>query len=215
MVNIFVDHREDKNLIKELYKLDLFFEQKQLKVGDFIINTFIKGKEEVVAIERKTQIDFLTSIIDKRLLLQLDALRTNYKVPLLIIEGEENMYQLREFHPNAVRGMLVTISIDFQIPIVYTRNIKDTARFIQNIAARMGRVKRPISLIDRKKPVSLDEQKQFVLESLPGVGPTLASNLLKRFGSISSIVNATDKDLKEIDKMGPKKISKIREVLDN
>ena len=67
------------------------------------------------------------------------------KLPLLIIEGSENIYSLRNFHPNSIRGMLASIAIDFQIPILFTRNIKDTAALLTIIVQRLEKPIKNIS----------------------------------------------------------------------
>ena len=36
-------------------------------------------------------------------------------------------------HPNAIRGMFTSIALDFQIPLLYSRNYRDTAKIIKNI----------------------------------------------------------------------------------
>jgi len=39
---------------------------------------------------------------------------------------------------------------------------------------------------------------QFILEGFPGIGPTTAKKLLKKFKSIKKIINASEEELKEI-----------------
>lgn len=214
MVDFLVDHREDKKIIRELAKEGIMFEKVQLGVGDFLIKSKVKGLETTVAIERKTLNDFVNSIIDKRLLVQLGELRKKYISIVLIVEGDENIYRLRNMHPNAIRGMFVTIAIDFQIPIVRTLNPRDTVMVLKNISERLTRSKKPLSVYNRKTPLSLEDQKLYVLESLPGVGPTLSKSLLEEFGSVGKVFKVGVEDLQKIDKMGPKKAGKIREVLD-
>src|SRR3989344_2924379 len=132
MAQIIVDHRErSSGIIKELIKKGIDPEIKQLISADFIIPTKDRsGNIHNVGVEKKTMNDFLNSIIDKRIIQQLIALKENFSIPLLIIEGEENIYKIRNFHPNAIRGMLASIAIDMQIPILYTRNYRDTASLL-------------------------------------------------------------------------------------
>src|SRR3989344_1882451 len=119
---IILDHRENKIIKKELIKEGIEIEEKQLVSADFIIRTKdIEGKIQTVGIERKTLQDLLNSIVDKRLINQLISLKENFDLPLLIIEGDENIYELRNFHPNSIRGMIASIAIDFRIPIIYTQ----------------------------------------------------------------------------------------------
>ncbi len=154
MPKIIVDHREKNSGIhKELAKRGLDVEIRQLPIADFLLQS--KGadnKEITIAIEKKTQSDFISSIIDKRILHQLIALKENYTTPLLVIEGSENIYTIRNFHPNAIRGMLAAIAIDFQIPVIYTKGFRDTASLIEVISKRLERPPRNISLIKKRKP---------------------------------------------------------------
>jgi len=64
-----------------------------------------------------------------------------------------------------------------------------------------------------KKGFTTREQQQFLMEGFPLVGPGLAKALLKKFGTVRAIVNATLGELQEVEKMGPKKAKKIHEVL--
>ena len=127
---IIADYRERK-IIGELKRKSIEVDVKSLISADFIIQIKdLSGNIKEVGIERKTTLDFLTSIIDKRILNQLISLKEQFAVPLLIIEGSENIYTIRNFHPNAIRGMLSAIAIDFQIPILYTRSFRDTSSLL-------------------------------------------------------------------------------------
>ena len=211
MSKILIDHREDSRIIRELRDFDI--EKRQLEIADFIIqgkdsNGIIKN----IAIERKTKHDFLNSIIDKRIIKQLSDLRENFDLPLLIIEGTENLYELRNFHPNAIRGMLSAIALDLQIPVIYTRNYKDTASLIQVIAKRLEKSIDPLSLLKKKKPLTLKAQQELIIETFPGIGPLIAKELLKDFGSIKNIVNASEEELQKTNKIGKIKAKKLKEI---
>ncbi len=93
MTKVIVDNRESKEIIKELIKEEIEVERKQLETADYILQTKnINNEIQNVGIERKTINDLLNSIIDKRLINQLIILKENFDIPLLIIEGEENIY---------------------------------------------------------------------------------------------------------------------------
>lgn len=214
-MKVIVDHRErSSGILKELYKRELEVEVKELKIADYVLQSRNgNGKLQSIGIERKTQDDFLNSIIDKRLVEQLLILKENFDVPILIIEGEENIYEIRNFHPNAIRGMLASIAVDFQIPTIFTKSVGDTAGLIAVIAKRMEKTKKLPSLLSKRKPLTIKEHQEYIIESLPGIGPTLARSLLKKFKTIENIINAPEEELKKIDKLGPKKISAIKKVL--
>ncbi|MBI2667304.1 hypothetical protein HYX17_00875 [Candidatus Woesearchaeota archaeon] len=217
MNKVIVDYRErSSGIVKELAKKKIDTEIKQLIMGDFVIQSKdLNNKLVTVGIEKKTQSDFLNSIIDKRILQQLINLKENFDIPLLLIEGSENIYEIRNFHPNSIRGMLASIAIDYQIPIIFTKNIRDTASLIGIIAKRLERPIKNISLISKRKPLTLKEQQEFIVSSLPGVGPTIAKSLLKKFGSIYNIINANKEDLMDVDKIGKKKAEDIKTLLES
>ncbi|MEK6951472.1 MAG: ERCC4 domain-containing protein [Nanoarchaeota archaeon] len=216
MAKIIVDYREDKNIVKELYKHGVDVEIKSLIAADFImqIKDFNNNVKDL-AIERKTTSDFLNSIIDKRILTQLIALKENFPLQLLIIEGEENIYQIRNFHPNSIRGMLSSIAIDYQIPILYTKNYRDTAAYLALIAKRLEKPRRSISLLNKRKPLTLKEQQKYIIESLPGIGPSLSKSLLEKFKTVKNVINAKEEKLQKVEKIGEKKSKMIREILDS
>jgi len=215
MGKIIVDYREDKNIVKELYKHNVDTEIKSLVYADFIMQIKdVNDNVKDLGIERKTLNDFLNSIIDKRILTQLIALKENFPLQLLILEGEENIYAIRNFHPNSIRGMLSSIAIDYQIPIIYTKNYRDTAAYLALISKRLEKPRKNISLVSKRKPLTLKEQQEYIVEGLPGIGNNLAKALLSKFKSVKNVINAKEERLQKVDKIGEKKSRFIREVLD-
>ena len=167
-----------------------------------------------MAIERKTTKDFVDSLIDKRLFKQARELSEEFKRPLMILEGDDLYGGM--VNPNAIRGALASIAIDFGISIIPTRNAQDTAAMIKRIAVREQNGERtPIQIRTDKKPVSLLEQQLFIVESLPNIGPVNAKNLLEHFGSVANILNASSVELQEVDGIGLKTAQDIRHVLDS
>ncbi len=217
MPKIIVDQRErSSGIVKELTKHNIEVEIKQLEIADFIIQSkSLEDKIALIGIERKTKQDFLNSIIDKRIITQLITLKENFDIPLLIIEGSENIYAVRNFHPNSIRGMLASIAIDFQIPILQTENTRDTAALLAIIAKRLEKPVKNISLIKKRKPLTLKEQQEYIIESLPGIGPTIAKNLLKKFKTVKKVINAKEDHFKKVKKIGPKKIKEIKKIIDS
>lgn len=206
-IKVVVDARESA-MIKELASQGLSVEAKSLDVADIVVS-------ERVGIERKTVEDFLASMIDKRLMQQVRELRKNFERPLLVLEGEEDIYALRKIHPNAIRGMLAAIAVSYAVPIIRTKNAVDTALLIKTIARREREEgEREFSVRVQKKPLTTKELQEFVVESLPGVGPVIAKNLLKDLKSVKSVVNASVEELKKVEGLGEKKAKEIREVLD-
>ena len=206
-MRVIVDYREKPSgIIKHLAKHNIDVELKQLLVGDFIIQTKDRNNNIInLCIEKKTQEDFLSSIIDKRLIKQLIDMKDHFQNQLLIIEGSRNLYAIRDFHPNSIRGILAAISIDFQVPIITTRSVADTASFIATAAKRLEKPRSEISLMKKRKPLAIKEQQELVIETFPGIGVILAKSLLQEFKSIKNIINAREDDLKKVSKIGDKK----------
>lgn len=203
---ILIDHRERNiEIIKEFEKDKIPFEITSLYNADFVISN--------IGIERKTKYDFLTSIIDKRLILQLKGLKEYFDRQLLILEGQENIYSIRDFHPNSIRGMISSIIMDYQIPIIYTENPRDTASFLKMIHSRFEKERVEISLINKKSFFDTSKQQEFIIQSLPGIGPNLSKALLKKFKTVKSITNADEKDLMKVDKIGKIKAKNIKNIL--
>lgn len=210
-MKVIVDYRERASgVIRELAKHSIHPEEKSLAIGDFIIQTLDMNNSIInLCIERKTQEDFLNSIIDKRLLKQLIDMKEQFQNQLIIIEGQDNLYSMRKFHPNAIRGMLAAIAIDLQIPIITTRSVSDTASFIVTIAKRLEKPRRELSLLAKKKPLAIKEHQELIIETFPGIGPVLAKSLLNEFKTIKRIVNAKEENLKKIEKIGDKKAREL------
>ncbi|MCD6589791.1 DEAD/DEAH box helicase [Candidatus Woesearchaeota archaeon] len=204
-LEIIVDYREKNSpVVKHLVKENISLRLANLPVGDFMIGP--------VVIELKNVPDFVASIIDKRLIDQASRLAKTEK-PLIIIQGEEDPYNQRNIHPNAINGMLASIVVDYEIPIVWMRNPKETARFLVAIAKRFQGEKRNINPHIRK-PATLKEQQEYLIASIPGIGPMLARNLLRRFRSIKAIANASLREIEKVEGIGKKKAETIKKILE-
>jgi Fanconi anemia group M protein len=205
---VFADSREgNSKVIRHLSEMEIDVQIRSMAVGDYQVS------DEVV-IERKTAKDFVDSIIDKRLFKQARELSEEFKRPLLILEGDDIYNGM--IHPNAVRGTIAAIAIDFGISIIPTRNSQDTAAMIKRIAVReQNGEKVNIQIRTDKKPTSLWEQQLFIIESLPNIGPVNAKNLLKHFGSVEKVISASESELQEVEGIGKKTAKNIRKVVES
>jgi ERCC4-related helicase len=205
-IKIIADYREKGSLVlKELLdKVDLSLEK--LSIGDFLLS----GR---VAVEYKTVPDFVDSILDGRLLAQLKELK-KYERPLIIVEGIEDIYSVRKVHPNSIRGMISTITVSYGIPIIQTRNAKDTTEYLISIAKREQSEEKNDIQHHYKKPETIKEQQEYFVSALPNIGMGGARPLLKHFKSVKNIVNASEDELKEVDLIGPKKSKTLKDLFD-
>lgn len=205
---VFADTREgNSKVIRHLSEMEIDVKVQAMAVGDYQVS------DEVV-IERKTAKDFVDSIVDKRLFKQARSLMEEFKRPLIILEGDDLYNGM--INPNAIRGSIASIALDFGISIIPTRNAQDTAAMIKRIVIReQSGEKTPIQIRTDKKPVNLWEQQLFIIESLPNIGPVNAKNLLEHFGTVANIINASESQLQEVEGIGKKTATNIRKVVDS
>lgn len=188
-IKIIIDNREKQSLVaSQLASLGFQIQFEQLKVGDYLVND--------VAVERKTISDLKSSIINKRIIQQLLELK-QYPKNLLIVEGisDEDIYS-GIIHENALRGFLISVALEFQVPIIFTQNEKDTARYLAVLAKKSP--KKDFSLRASKLFKSKEDRLQFILEGFPNIGPVTAKKLISRFKTLKSIINASEEELKPI-----------------
>lgn len=190
---IIADYREKNCFVaSELINLGLNVEFRELKVADYLVRN--------IAIERKSVSDFVASMRNRRLLNQLAELQ-QYENKLLIVEGidEQELYTDSEekigMHPNAIRGFLLSILLKHKIPIIFTKNSEDTAKFIFVLSKKKSQ---ELSLNVSKKSLTKKERLQFILEGFPGIGPKTAKKLLSKFKTIKNVMNAPLEELKQI-----------------
>jgi len=202
-VTVYVDSREIRSeVVKKLYELS------NVRVGNYNADYIISDR---IAIERKTVEDFVDSIVDKRLFDQLIELKKNYQKPILIVEGD-GLY--RRLSPNAIRGALATVVVDFDIPIIFTKSPEETAEFIVSLARREQLAKgREVYPHYGKTKMTLKEQMEYVVSSISDIGPVIAKNLLEHFQTIENIAKADLNDLMKVPKVGRKIAEKIVRIM--
>ena len=206
-ISIIADYRENPSGIPQLLaEKGINTKVQVLKTGDYILNN------EII-IERKTKEDFIQSLTKNILFKQCsDLKKTNYH-QILLIEG--NPYKTEhDVSREAIQGTLLSISLSWQIPIIYTLNTEDTAQSMI-IAARQNLHERFLSKRTGYRPKTIIKQQLYFLQSLPSVGPKLAFELLKHFGSIEKIISTKEKQLQEIAGIGKGKAKKIRKFIES
>ncbi len=183
---------------------------KQLKVADYICS-------DRVGIERKTISDFVGSIMNQRLFRQMGELSSSFEKPVLIIEGNPEMFWAGNgLHPNAMRGALASITVDHRVPIIWTRNQRDTAAQVHWIAYReQAKAKNGVSIRGEKLPMELPRQQEYIVSGLPFVNSKLSRRLLEKYGSVKRVFNAKPEGLMKVDKIGEKKAKKIWELINS
>ena len=196
-IKVICDSRERNSIvIKELMNKNVELGFERLDIGDYICS-------DQVVVERKTNEDFIKSILDKRLFSQMKILVESCSKPVLIIEGEMNLFG-SSLHPHALAGAITSIATDFKIPIIYTKNQRETAELLFAMARREQEERKRKISIGKRKGIGLKIQLEEAVSSLPHVDYKIAKRLLNHFGSIREIISANLEDLFEIKGIGEK-----------
>jgi Fanconi anemia group M protein len=208
MPRLIADSRESTSgLIQLLANRGADVDLEELDCADYVL-------ADGVAVERKTAEDFAGSIIDRRLFVQIALLKDTYERVYIVVEGDPFGTQSSISHEASI-GALSYISVIERIPVISTRDAHHTADMLLTMQRHAVQGLGYDVSFRASKPKSRDTQAQFLIEGLPGIGPTAAKKLLKHFGSAGGIFAATPEQLKIVPGVGPKTIQAIKEVLDH
>jgi len=208
-VLVYADCREAPSQVNRYIEdLGALVSCKQLKVGDYICS-------DRVGIERKTVADFIGSVLNQRLFRQLEELTASFECPLLIIEGNPELLWIENgMHPNAIRGVLASITVDYKVPIIWTLNSRETAAQVHWIAYReQKKLATGVSIRGEKRARDLKGQQEFLVAGLPFISSKLSKRLLERFGTVKKVFTAKPEKLMKIEKIGEKKARRIHELI--
>jgi ERCC4-type nuclease len=202
-----MDVHEPKALLEYLREKGVEPLVRAISPGDYVVGD--------VGIERKSLQDFFSSIIKKRIFDQLERLREEYPSHLLIVEGD--LGEVRSFpSPGVFWGAFLYITLDLEIPIIFTPGLDQTASLLITLHQRMKEGRRVRRVLPRYKPrfISDDVQQRFLIQGLPGIGESLADELLKTFGSVRKVFSAGEESLKRSRGIGEKRAREITRLLD-
>ena len=204
-MRIIVDNREPDEVCDSLEALGAEIELRQLELGDYQLS-------DRLVVERKTRQDFESSIIDGRLFSQVSGLAAAVPRVVLIVEGSPDSDS--RLSRAALLGAYSSLISDFGCALFFTRSPSATAEMLFALACheQLGK-KQLLSVYAKRKAIGLPAQQRAIVEALPGVGPTLARQLLEYFDTVENIMTAPESELKEVGKIGEKKAKQLRQLL--
>jgi Fanconi anemia group M protein len=209
-VEIVVDQRElDSAIARNLSTREgMATRLETLAVGDYVVS-------DRVAVERKTVSDFLDTLTggDRSLFEQVGDLSRHYARPVVLIEGD-GLYEERNVHPDAIRGALASLTVDFGVSVLRTADESDTADLLAVLAGREQTTRdRAVSVHGEKSSKTLAEQQEYVVGAIADIGPVTARSLLEHFGSVEAVMTAREEDLLDVDGVGEITADRIRDVV--
>ncbi|MFC4436156.1 MULTISPECIES: DEAD/DEAH box helicase [Natrialbaceae] len=209
-VEVVADQREmDANIARELSRRDEYeVRLETLDVGDYVLS-------DRVVVERKSVADFVDSLVggERSVFEQVGAMGRHYARPIVIVEGE-GLYEQRDVHPNAVRGALSSLAVDFGASVLRTESEADTTDLLAVIAGReQETADREVSVHGEKQAKTLAEQQEYVVSSIAEIGPVTARSLLSEFGTVEAVMIAAEEELMEAEGVGRVTAERIREVI--
>jgi len=201
---VFVDDRESSNeCVSRLTQLGADLKVQRLAVADFVVS-------QRVGVERKECGDLESSVVDGRLFNQAQELKQNFERPLITVVGK-GFCRLNE---KALEGALISLCVDYGIPVLFFEDEVALGDFLFHLAEREQlSPHKEHRLRLEKKAFSVKDQQQFIVESLPAIGPSTAKKLLEHFGSVEAVFDAHEDELAEVPGIGKDKAAEIRKVV--
>ncbi len=188
MHRIIVDERERPSGVPdELRSLGASIEFRVLDVADYVVGSY--------AVERKSVRDFVSSLYSGRLFDQAHRMGEAYGTSMLVVEGDlwEELRRVR--NSRSLWGALISSVLDFGLNMFFTPDGKQTAQFLFTLGKGGRHTKGsgggPPIVVRKPRSQDLKRLQLSVLSSLPGIGPQMAGQLLRYFGSLRKVFSAS------------------------
>lgn len=179
---------------------------RRLELGDYLVN-------RRVLIERKTIADLSVSIVDGRLFRQACLLAKSPYRPLLVIEGHVGSEGAAGVSRGAIQGAIVTLALFLDIPCLRSFDALETANLIRYTGEQIQRHISRAVYRHGYRPRRRRNRQLFILQGLPGIGPTLAERLLDTFSGVENVFRADADALARVEGIGRKTAEAIRALI--
>jgi DNA excision repair protein ERCC-4 len=210
MVRIVVDDREKPSGVPDaLRSKGASVEFRVLEVADYIVGEY--------AVERKSVRDFVSSLFSGRLFDQAYRIGESYRDKILVVEGSLDNELNRTRNPRSLWGALISAVLDFDMHCFFTRDPEETAEFLITLGKGgryKGRQGPPPLVVRKPRSEDMKRLQEFIVSSVPGVGPRTAEQLLSYFGSLRRTFAASVTEMSVGAGIGKTKALKVRALLD-
>jgi len=209
---IIVDTREQDEEESYFIRNGIDFRRETLSCGDYAAEDSNGNR---VVIERKEMSDLIQSMFEGRLESQLRRLSLE-RLPILVITGTIEDYWKRKqdskFTRDHLYGIISSAIVRYGLRcVIWCRTNDEGLGIIHKLLIKITENK-----LDKIPNRRTKEYSTCVgyLRSLLNCTQDTALELLKRFKNIHGIINASDKELLEAEGIGPKKVERLRKIID-
>jgi ERCC4-type nuclease len=108
---------------------------------------------------------------------------------------------------------MVSLSLIFRLPVLRALDPAETAKLMIYAAEQINRHENNGSSRYARRPKRKRRIQLRILQGLPGIGPGRATQLLDNFGSVEAVMKASQERLEQVDGVGVKTATAIRDVL--
>ena len=227
MNKLYIDSREHSALtdkvIETCISMNIPYEKKWLEIGDYVFGN--------VCFEAKSSIDFLQSVINKRLWSQLDNMDRTFVTNAVIVYGSfneaVNVYKehskFKGHKSNQERflfskffGGISKIMLDTDCNVIRPSTLKEAANIIC-ATCMMQPIEREIYTprIIKQKKINTTDLRIDVLTTIKGLSEKKAKLLIKRYGSIMEIGETSASEIEKIEGFGKTLATRVLNVLNS
>jgi len=210
-MRLYIDSREPKrwrNMVEKLAKKEGFeCHTIALTYGDYLTDHAV--------VERKSIIDLMTSMFDKRFEQQSEGLSARMneegKLGFLLVHGSiDEAYQVKKDFggpdPMVIFGAASSLVVRNNLQLIWIESD-------HHAVVTMVKILRKIEEGKWSKPRV--RNVPTLIARMLGVTEGELKGLMKTFGSLTNIGLATDKDLQKVFGIGPRKAREIRRVMNS
>jgi DNA excision repair protein ERCC-4 len=185
---IICDQGEERSGVPQrLRNAGCVVEVDRLLAGDYLVSG-------AFAIERKSKTDFVNSLRDRNLFVQLERMSEQYEYSALLIEGD-SWEGDRGLRRPLLAELYHWISHRPNVSVLYTPSEAFSASVLAELARR-EQFASGSSPATPARRTTVRNPRQLVL-AFPGVGVANADKLLARFETVRAMAQASEDDLRQ------------------
>ncbi|MHA1869055.1 MAG: ERCC4 domain-containing protein [Candidatus Heimdallarchaeaceae archaeon] len=208
-MKLIIDGRETKlyGNIWTVMKFEKNLPYIQIEKESISLDAILFDEDFTIAFERKERNDFTSSIIDNRIINQAIEMQ-NYDERYMILEG--NIFSTySNILPQAIAGMLCSLTYNYNIKLIPSPNSRMTAYIILNLIKRRNKKYIPIRRISKIS----DNILATMLTVIPGISFKRAETIVEDFdiNSLKDFSKLTEENFRRLKE--EKKLKGIGDIL--